>query len=70
MEDMNKVPFIMAFSGISYNFEQSELDQLKNFPAKSMMLPVLRFLSLSKDIDLMNQTILEVCKRYSEVKSD
>lgn len=70
MEDMNKVPFVMAFSGISYNFEQSELDQLKNFPAKSMMLPVLRFLSLSKDIDLMNQTILEVCKRYSEIKSD
>gem|GEM_PF-6303939 len=70
MEDMNKVPFVMAFSGISYNFEQSELDQLKNFPAKSMMLPVLRFLSYTKDINLMNETILEACKRYSEIKSD
>ena len=70
MEEMNKVPFIMSFSGVSYNFEQNELDQLKNFPAKSMMLPVLRFLSYTKDINLMNETILEVCKRYSEIKSD
>lgn len=68
MEEMNKVPFIMAFSWISYNFEQSELDQLKNFPAKSMMLPVLRFLSYTKDINLMNETILESCRRYSEIK--
>lgn len=70
MKDMNKIPFIIAFSWIWYNFEQSELDQLKNFPAKSMMLPILRFLSYSKDIDLINNTILEVCRRYWEIKSD
>lgn len=68
MEEMNKVPFVMAFSWISYNFEQNELDKLKNFPANSRMVPILRFLSYSNDIDLINETILEVCKRYSEIK--
>ncbi|MDD2907198.1 MAG: hypothetical protein PHH98_01020 [Candidatus Gracilibacteria bacterium] len=68
MEEMNKIPFIISFSGISYNFEQNELDQFKNFPASSRMVPVLRFLSYSNDTDLINETILEVCKRYSEIK--
>jgi hypothetical protein len=45
----------------------SELDALKNFPMKSMLLPILRFLSLSSDISLLNNTILEVCRRYQDV---
>jgi hypothetical protein len=49
-------------------FEMSELDALKNFPMNSMLLPILRFLSFSSDISILNDTILEVCRRYSEIK--
>jgi len=70
MEDMNMVPFVMSFSGMAYTFEQNTLDQLKNFPAQSRMIPMLRFMSLNKDMHLLNDTILRICERYKEVKWD
>ncbi|MDR1987821.1 MAG: hypothetical protein LBQ24_03535 [Candidatus Peribacteria bacterium] len=33
-----------------------------------MLLPMLRMISLRSDIDLMNETILEVCRRLSEIE--
>ena len=63
MHVMNKVPFIMAFSGIAYDFEEKTTDQLKNFTGKSRALMQLRFLSYHKDIDVMNNATLVVCKK-------
>ncbi len=62
------VPFVMSFSGMAYSFEQNTLDQLKNFPAQSRMIPMLRFMSLNKDMHLLNDTILRICERYKEIK--
>jgi hypothetical protein len=30
MEIMNEVPFVILFSGVSYGYEESELDKWKN----------------------------------------
>jgi len=62
MELMNKIPFVMMFSGMAYEFEKDMTDILKNFPVNSRMLPMLRFISYQNDIDLVNKTIVEICK--------
>ncbi len=61
MHIMNKIPFLAAFSGVAYNFEEKTTDQLKNFPAGSRVLMMLRFFSHHSDLDLLNDTILAVC---------
>lgn len=66
MADMNKVPFVMMFSGMAYEFEKDMTDHLKNFPGNSRMLPMLRFISYQKDIALVNDTILEITKRLDK----
>ena len=63
MEQMNKIPFLMMFSGMAYNFENDMLDKLKNYPNQSRMLFMLRFISYKNDIALLNETILEICKK-------
>ncbi len=62
MHIMNKIPFLAAFSGVAYNFEEKTTDQLKNFPASTRVLMMLRFFSHHSDLDLLNKTILAVCK--------
>ena len=62
MHIMNKIPFIAAFSGVAYNFEEKTTDQLKNFPGGTRLLMMLRFFSYHRDLDLLNNTILAVCK--------
>jgi len=63
MEVMNKVPFVLAFSWTWYNFDpQVTYDALKKFPWKGMLLMMMRFMSNTWDVDLLNDTILEVCK--------
>ena len=47
MHVMNKIPFLAAFSWIAYNFEEKVTDDLKNFPAKSRVLMMLRFFLIS-----------------------
>jgi len=63
MKEMNMVPFVMMFSGMAYNFEKDVLDKVKNFPADSRMLMMLRMMSYKWDVDLVNDTIMEVCSR-------
>lgn len=60
MHLMNKIPFLAAFSGVAYNFEEKTTDQLKNFPGGTRLLMMLRFFSFHKDLDLLNKTILGI----------
>jgi hypothetical protein len=62
MHLMNKIPFLAAFSGVAYNFEEKTTDQLKNFPAGTRLLMMLRFFSHHSDLDLLNKTILSISK--------
>ena len=66
MHVMNKIPFVMMFSGMAYEFEQDLTDVLKNFPNNSRLLPMLRFISYQRDIDLVNDTIIEICKNLEK----
>ncbi len=66
MKQMNMIPFVMMYSGMAYNFEKDLLDKAKNFPWQSRMLLMMRFLSYSWDIDIINQTILRISERLSE----
>jgi len=63
---MNKAPFVMAFSGIAYDFEESVTDDLKNFPAKTRLLMMLRFFSHHKDLNVLNNAIMRVCDILQE----
>jgi hypothetical protein len=66
MKDMNMVPFVMVFSGMAYNFEKDILDKVKNFPGESRMLMILRMMSYKPDMDLLNATIMEICKNLEK----
>jgi len=63
---MNKIPFIAAFSGVAYNFEEKTTDQLKNFPGGTRLLMMLRFFSHTSQLDLLNKTILAVCNTLEQ----
>ncbi len=62
-QNMSKIPFLMMFSWIAYGFERSMTDKIKNMCSKSMLIPITRFMSFKSDIDLANDTILELSKR-------
>ena len=63
MDKMNKIPFVMAFSWAWYNFDSKVInDQIKKFPAEGRLLMMMRFMSHTSDVDLLNETILEICK--------
>ncbi len=66
MKDMNMVPFVMVFSGMAYNFEKDILDKIKGFPSESRMLMMLRMMSYKPDMDLLNATIMEICKNLEQ----
>lgn len=78
MDVMNKMPFVMAFSGVAYQFEEKTTDQLKWFPKGSRVLMMLRFFSLHSDLDILNEAILRVCrilqakwdKKYATIGSE
>lgn len=62
MHLMNKIPFVAAFSGVAYNFEEKVTDDLKNFPAKTRLLMMLRFFSHHRDLETLNGAIMRVCE--------
>ncbi len=66
MHVMNKIPFMAAYSGVAYNFEEKITDQLKNFPGGTRILMMLRMFSYHKDLDLLNNTILQISKSLQE----
>ncbi|PID87653.1 hypothetical protein CSB07_00175 [Candidatus Gracilibacteria bacterium] len=66
-QNMSKIPFLMMFSGIAYGFERSMTDKIKNMCSKSMLIPITRFMSFKSDIDLANDTILELSKRLGKL---
>jgi len=66
MKDMNMIPFVMTFSWMAYNFEKDILDKVKNFPWESRMLMMLRMMSYKPDMDLLNNTIMEICKNLQK----
>lgn len=66
MYQMNMIPFVMIFSGMAYRFEHNLLDKIKNFISEARMVPMTRFMSYEPDLDLMNETIVEVSKKLSQ----
>ena len=63
MHMMNKIPFVMAFSWSWYNYDSKVInDEIKKFPAEWRLLMMMRFMSYTSDVDLLNETILEICK--------
>jgi hypothetical protein len=70
MDVMNEVPFVIAFSWVWYRYEQSELDLWKNLMSNNNLIPISRFFSYQSDLDLLNNTILELCKIIWEEKWD
>lgn len=67
MHKMNKLPFIMLFSWIAYNFNQKMADEFKNSMNDWRNIPAARFISLTSDIDLFNQTVLELSSRFRDL---
>jgi len=64
MAEMTKIPFVMAFSWIAYRFDSLQIsDALKNFCAKWLIIPLTRFMSHTSDMDLLNNTIVELAAR-------
>ena len=64
MQEMTKIPFVMAFSWIAYDFDSLKIsDALKNFPAKWMLIPLMHFMSYTSDLNLLNDTILRLSER-------
>jgi hypothetical protein len=56
---MNKMPFILAFSGVTHEFDRAMVpDMLKKFTNDNRLVPMMRFLSYTRDIDLQSNTIL------------
>ncbi len=70
MHKMNKLPFVMLFSWIAYNFNQKMADEFKNSMSEWRIIPAARFISLTSDIDLFNQTVLELSKRFKDLYWD
>ena len=62
MKQMNMIPFVMMFSGMAYHFEKDLVDKIKNLPSESKLLMMVRFMSYTGDIDLVNDTIVEICR--------
>ncbi len=64
MEEMTKIPFVMAFSGIAYDFDSLKIsDALKGFQGQGLLIPLTRFMSYTSDLNILNDTILELSKR-------
>ncbi len=64
MAEMTKIPFVMAFSWIAYRFDSLQIsDALKNFCWKWLLIPLTRFMSYTSDMDLLNNTIVELSHR-------
>lgn len=59
---LSEVPFVTMFSWVAYWFEQDELDQWKNCVIKWHLVWVTKFMWYLKDINLFNDTVLEVAK--------
>ncbi len=70
LHEMNIMPFVMAFSGIGYLMDQDILDAAKNLPDSSKLLSLMRMLSLKSDMDLVNDTILELSKKIWKERGD
>lgn len=66
MAEMNMIPFVTVVSWMAYKFEKDILDKIKNFPADSRMIMMLRMMSYSGDIDLLNDTIMELAVRLNK----
>lgn len=73
MEMLNKVPFVMIFSGEAYTYQGSSLKELAEYPYASKMLPMLNFAIKDQKKDwlkLLNTTILEICRRLGQIRGD
>ena len=67
MHLMNKLPFVMAFSWAWYNFDSKVTnDAIKWFQSQGRLISMTRFMSYTSDTDLLNDTILEICKSLED----
>ncbi len=63
MKDMNQLSFVMSFSWAVYNFDAKVTnDALKKFNSTWKLIAMTRFMSYTSEMDLLNDTILEICK--------
>lgn len=66
--EMNKIPFMMAFSWIMYEFDDAVIaNALKWLQSKNMMFPITTFMSKTSDMKLMDDTVYEIIKRVDEM---
>ncbi len=64
---MNKLPFVMAFSWIMFDFDDAYiLDQIKAFSTKSQILPITTLMSKKSDMKLLDKTIYQVISRLED----
>ncbi len=70
MAQMTMWPFVAAFSWMAYNVDESILDMFKNFPAKWMPIMLPSLMSKRGDLDMLNETILEVAKDIGDLYWD
>lgn len=69
MKDISEPAFIIAFSWVAYDMDNVVLrDHCKKFLEKGHIVPMWKFLTLKKDIDLLNDSILAVSKRIEQLE--
>jgi hypothetical protein len=66
MKVMNKIPFVMLFSGVAYSMEEASRDIVRKMPLGGKVLPITSFMRFQSGMDLMNKTILELSQRIEE----
>lgn len=66
MHVMNEVPFVMLFSWVAYWYEQDELDKWKSLIAEWEIMAITQFLWHTSDMELFNNTVLQVCSIIQE----
>ncbi len=59
---LNKVPFVMIFSWISYSFDQDLIDQFKNSPGAGRLVLSTFFASKVSMMDLYSKVVLQLSK--------
>ncbi len=67
MTTLNKLPFVMAFSWLGYDFDQKMVDNFKNNPANWMPVISTMFISNPSMIEIFSEVILELSKDLKEI---
>jgi len=67
---LNKVPFVMAFSWLAYDFDQKMVDGFKNNPAKWLPVMSTMFMSVPSLIGVFSDAVLKLTEDLVKVYPD